>query len=201
MRHHARRIRKKQELRNHILQAARKIALDEGWQAVTIRKIADQVEYSAPAIYEYFESKEAILLALMEEGFHIMLAELEGIVGRNFQPVDYLIEIGRLYWQFAWQNPELYQVMHGLGGVPFGTAQAPEDAKKLFEFVKDAVSNARGALGIETSVTDEMIEIVWAMLHGLVSLSMSGRIPTENWTEKKFLVEQAMRQLINGWTA
>jgi AcrR family transcriptional regulator len=201
MRHHARRIREKQELRHHILLAARKIALDEGWQAVTIRKIADHVEYSAPAIYEYFESKEAILLALMEEGFHTMLTELENIGDKNSQPVDYLVEIGKLYWRFAWQNPELYQVMHGLGGVPFGTAQAPGDAKKIFEFVKDAVRTARESLGINAPVTDEMIEIVWAMLHGLVSLSMSGRIPTENWAEKNILVEQAVRQLVNGWKA
>src|SRR5215831_9675639 len=77
MRHHARRERERQELRGQILRAAREIARAEGWQAVTVRKIADQVEYSPAAIYEYFDSKEAILYALMVEGFRLILAELQ----------------------------------------------------------------------------------------------------------------------------
>jgi hypothetical protein len=89
--------------------------------------------------------------------------------------------------------------MHGLGGVPFGTADAPPEAKKIFEFVKQAVREAREEMGLSSPVTDEMIEIVWATLHGLVSLSMSGRIPTQHWAQKTPLVEQAVQQLINGW--
>jgi AcrR family transcriptional regulator len=201
MKHHQRRTREKQELRRHILLAARKIALDEGWQSVTIRKIADQVEYSPAAIYEYFESKEAILLALLDEGFRALLAELENLRAADTPPVEYLVTIGQAYWRFAWQQPELYQVMHGLGGVPFGTAEAPREAKKIFEFVKEAVRAAREEIGVYSPVTDQMIEIVWATLHGLVSLSMSGRIPTEHWVEKTPLVEQAVQQLINGWRA
>jgi AcrR family transcriptional regulator len=199
MKHHERRTREKQELRRQILLAARKIAADDGWQSVTIRKIADHVEYSPAAIYEYFESKEAILLALMDDGFRAMMAELESLRAADMRPVAYLLAIGQTYWRFAWQHPELYQIMHGLGGVPFGTAEAPREAKKLFDFVKQAVRAAREEVGISTPVTDEMIEIVWATLHGLVSLSMSGRIPTAHRAQKTPLVERAMQQLINGW--
>jgi len=199
MKHHERRRREKQELRRQILLAARKIAAADGWQSVTIRKIADYVEYSPAAIYEYFESKEAILLALMDEGFRAMMAELESLRVTETSRVSYLLAIGQAYWRFAWQHPELYQIMHGLGGVPFGTAEAPREAKKLFDFVKQAVRAAREELGISAPVTDEMIEIVWATLHGLVSLSMSGRIPTAHWAQTTPLVEQAMQQLINGW--
>jgi AcrR family transcriptional regulator len=199
MKHHQRRTREKQELRRQILRAARQIAVDDGWQAVTIRKIADQVEYSPAAIYEYFESKEAILLALMDEGFRALLAELEDLRAADTHPVASLVMIGHVYWRFAWQHPELYQIMHGLGGVPFGTADAPIEAKKIFQFVKQAVREAREEMGLSSPVTDEMIEIVWATLHGLVSLSMSGRIPTKDWAQKTPLVEQAVQQLINGW--
>jgi AcrR family transcriptional regulator len=195
-----RRERAKEELRRNILLAARKIALAEGWQSVTVRKIADQVEYSAGAIYEYFDSKEAILRAMMEQGFRQMLATLKNLRNEEPRSSDYLIALGRAYWQFAWQNPELYQVMHGLGGVPFGTPTAPTDAKALFELVREAVQAARHEIGIQAPVTDEMIEIGWATLHGLVSLSMSGRIPTENWMDKYPLVDQAMQLLINSWS-
>ena len=64
-----RREREKQEVREGILAGAREIALQEGWQAVTIRKVAERIEYSPPTIYEYFENKEAILLELLRQGF------------------------------------------------------------------------------------------------------------------------------------
>jgi AcrR family transcriptional regulator len=201
MRHHARRAREKQELRSQILRAAREIALAEGWQAVTVRKIADHVEYSPAAIYEYFDGKEAILYALMVEGFRLVLAELQRAASTDPDPVRRLVTLGKAYWRFAWQHPELYQVMHGLGGVPFGTVRAPREAKEVFDFTRDAVRAAREALGVGGLVSDEQVEIVWAMLHGLVSLAMSGRIPTASVADKEPLVEQAVRQLVDGWRA
>src|SRR5262249_14251267 len=132
MKHYARRERERQKLRGQILRAAREIARAEGWHAVTVRKIADQVEYSPAAIYEYFDSKEAILYALMVEGFRLILIELQRASTAEPEPVRRLVTLGKAYWRFAWQHPELYQVMHGLGGVPFGTARAPREAKEVF---------------------------------------------------------------------
>jgi len=59
----------KQQNRQSILSAARQIVAEEGWQAVTTRKVAAQIEYSQSTIYEYFENKEAILLALLRSGY------------------------------------------------------------------------------------------------------------------------------------
>ena|SRR5215469_15811916 len=72
-----RREREKQEVRQGILTAAREIALHEGWQAVTIRKVAERIEYSPSMIYEYFASKEAILLELHREGFRLLALSLK----------------------------------------------------------------------------------------------------------------------------
>lgn len=72
-----RREREKKELKQNILLAARSIASSEGWQSVTIRKIANQIEYSPPTIYEHFASKEAILLELMLEGNRLLLSQLQ----------------------------------------------------------------------------------------------------------------------------
>jgi AcrR family transcriptional regulator len=60
-----RRERERQAIRQSILSAARQIAIEEGWQTVTTRKVADRIEYSQPTIYEYFDNKEAILMALV----------------------------------------------------------------------------------------------------------------------------------------
>jgi AcrR family transcriptional regulator len=62
-------------MKQAILAAARDIAAQEGWQAVTIRKVADRIEYSRPMIYEHFENKDAVLLELMREGFRLRIED------------------------------------------------------------------------------------------------------------------------------
>ena len=62
-------------MKQAILAAARDIAAQEGWQAVTIRKVADRIEYSPPMIYEHFENKDAVLLELMREGFRLRIED------------------------------------------------------------------------------------------------------------------------------
>jgi AcrR family transcriptional regulator len=67
-----RRLRDQQELKQSILEAARAIALAEGWSNVTMRKIAERIEYSHAAIYDYFENKDVLLLELVHEGFRLL---------------------------------------------------------------------------------------------------------------------------------
>src|SRR5262249_24356547 len=114
-----RRDRERQELRQAILVASRDIAAREGWQAVSIRKVAERIEYSPPTIYEHFLSKEALLAELMRDGFRLLLERVRAGVSANQAPEARIMGIALAYWEFAWEHPELYQVMHGLGGVPF----------------------------------------------------------------------------------
>lgn len=71
-----RKIRQKEEVKSSILRAAWKLVVHEGWQALSIRKIADAIEYSAPVIYDHFANKEAILLEFTREGFQLLNDEL-----------------------------------------------------------------------------------------------------------------------------
>ena len=113
-----RREREKQEVRQGILTAAREIARQEGWQSVTIRKVAERIEYSPPTIYEYFENKEDILLELLREGFRQLSAALRRAWESTEDCEQRLMNMVEAYWQFAMSQPELYQVMNGLG-VPY----------------------------------------------------------------------------------
>src|SRR5690242_280593 len=114
-----RRDRERQELRQAILAASREIAAREGWQAVSMRKVAERIEYSPPTIYEHFASKEALLLELMREGFRLLMERVQAGDSAAAAPEARIMALARGYWEFAWEHPELYQVMHGLGGVPF----------------------------------------------------------------------------------
>jgi len=163
------------QMRQSILKAACDIAAEEGWRAVTIRKVAEKVEYSPAALYEYFAGKEAILLELMREGFRLLAEEMRAVPESNNQ-VERLVAVARSYWDFAFRHPELYQVMHGLGGVSFGTADTPQEAKDGFIVLRDAVQAVfPDDIASGRDLHDE-VDMFWAMLHGLVSLTMAQRI-------------------------
>src|SRR5215472_6562348 len=111
-----RRERERQATRQAILQAALEIASQDSWEAVTIRRLAEQIEYSPSAIYKYFEGKEAILLVLLRQGFQQQLAALEHISAQAQSPSARLLQIATAYWDFAWRNRTLYQLMFDLQG-------------------------------------------------------------------------------------
>ena len=179
-----RRDRERQELRQGILSAARELAGQEGWQAVTIRKVAERVEYSPPTIYEHFVSKEAMLLELMREGFRLLLADMQRATGALSDPKARVLALAQAYWEFAWKYPELYQVMHGLGGVPFCTDKqnlaaagiALADADTVFELTLGAISGLAAPPGPSRADLEAAVMILWATLHGLVALTMADRV-------------------------
>jgi AcrR family transcriptional regulator len=192
-----RRQRESLQVRQAILKAAGDIAAQEGWQAVTVRKVAEKVEYSPAALYEYFDSKEAILLELMREGFRLLAQDMRAVPeGEN--AVERLVAVATRYWDFAFQHPELYQVMHGLGGVSFGTAETPQEAKDAFIALWEAVRAVfPGASASGRDLYDE-VDTFWAMLHGLVSLTMAGRIK-DGRERAATLVAPAVRVYVTAW--
>src|SRR6266702_4636629 len=95
-----RREREKLEVRQGILTAAREIAQHEGWQAVTIRKVAERIEYSPSMIYEYFASKETILLELHSEGFRLLALSLNAARSSSEDREERLIDMAEAYWEF-----------------------------------------------------------------------------------------------------
>lgn len=198
-----RRDRQRQELRQSILAASRGIAAREGWQAVSIRKVAEQIEYSPPTIYEHFDSKEALLVELMREGFRLLMERVRASDSAAATPAARIMGVALAYWEFAWDYPELYQVMHGLGGVPFCEepasgadqgSQPPAEAKVVFQFTMDALDAlAGGAASCEER--EAAVHILWATLHGLVALTMAGRIDGGR-AQAAELVERAVRDFL-----
>ena len=105
-----RRKREKEELRQQILDVAKEIAVNDGWQNVTIRKICDQIKYTAPVVYQYFESKEMILQSLRKDGLNQMCTYFEHVDQKHKTAEKRLLEYGLAWWHFAQINPEIYQV-------------------------------------------------------------------------------------------
>jgi AcrR family transcriptional regulator len=166
-------------LRAELLSAARALA-DEaaGFDSVTVRSVADRVGYTAPIVYQYFANKRALLVGLVDVGF----AELADRLGQAQCPEEYarmggpLLAVATAYWEFAAENPHLYRLMHTLPDVPFGTPEAPAAARECFAVLKAAVDLGAPDHPAWTFDGDAVADLLWAHLHGLVSLTLDGRI-------------------------
>lgn len=162
--------RTREQTRTGILQTAKDIARREGWQAVSIRKIADAIEYSAPVVYDYFDSKDRLLDEVRNEGFRHLRQEYERLVKLYRDPEKLLYEISLVQWQFAVQQPELYQVMYNLNGANCQVSLDESDEMKtvneivcriIFSFIPKSAESIR-RLYFEW----------WATSHGLITLGL-----------------------------
>ncbi|MYM26280.1 TetR family transcriptional regulator [Duganella sp. FT135W] len=172
-----RREREKSVVRAAILDAARRISERDGWAKLTIRGIAADIEYSPALIYGYFESKEAVLVELMGQGFGALHELLQQARAGDAEPSVTVEKVGMAYWKFAFDNPVPYQLMHGLAGIPFGTEHTPAEVRACYDDFHEpiiALLEARG--GERGEESEEQAELYWAFLHGLISLTMNQRI-------------------------
>ena len=193
-----RRQREQQELKQSILNAAREIAVAEGWSNVTMRKIADRIEYSHPAIYDYFENKDLLLLELVHEGFRQLEAELQAARAQAHDPVEALRHIGRSYLAFAWGSPELYRLMYGLDGVTFRIAEPEKEGQQIDEVVAATVKAVLDSCGWSTIHLTEQVYLLWSIAHGLVALTMAERIPGGQ-AQAMHLLERAFQDMLLAW--
>jgi AcrR family transcriptional regulator len=195
-----RREREKQELKQSILDAAREIASEDGWQSVTIRRVAEMIEYSPPTIYEHFESKDAILVELVGEGFNILFGRLRAAFDATNDPNQRMIKLALAYCDFAWDHQELYQVMHGLGGASCSASDVPQshEMEDIGSMLIAAVRDIFGAVELGPDDLHAALDIHWATLHGIVSLTMSGHLAGGRERAAQ-LVEQSVRDWIVAW--
>jgi AcrR family transcriptional regulator len=192
----------REEMRRSILQAAREIAVEEGWQAVTTRKVAERIGYSQPTIYEYFENKEAILLGLLRQGYEQLVGMVQAAFNSTDDPEARLLAMSEAYWDFAFRSPELYQVMHGLAGISFeryGHPDTPVEVKQSFALAREAVQQWVTAKGLGVPHINDLVEARRSMTHGIIALAMAKRIAGGQERAKHILLE-TMKDLLFAWS-
>ena len=173
-----RREREKEEIRQKILDAARELFVQEGYDAVTMRRIADRIEYSATAIYLHFKDKRAVLIALCDEDFLRLARELQKI-GRVEDPVERMRQSGRAYVRFALEHPNHYRWMfmtpHPDHGPEESGIRAGNPEEDAWAFLRGTVAEAieGGRLRPELRDPDLVAQAVWGAVHGVVSLHIA----------------------------
>lgn len=170
-----RRDRERQEMRTRILDAARELFAGQGYDAISMRRIAEKIEYSPTAIYVHFKDKEALFQELCEADFRALAVEF-GRIAEIRDPVDRLSAIGHAYLRFGLGHPSHYRLMFMTPRLPSkGTEGAlergnPEEDAYAFlrGTVAEAISDERLRAGLDDP--DLVAQAVWAGVHGVVSL-------------------------------
>ena len=190
-----RRLRDQQELKQNTLEAARAIALAEGWSNVTMRKIADRIEYSHAAIYDYFENKDVLLLELVHEGFRLLEADLKRARAQAHDPEEAIRLIAHGYLGFAWRYPELYRLMYGLDGVTFSISEPEKEGLQIEDVVTLTVKDVLDSHGWSTEHLADQVNILWGTAHRLVTLTMADRI-SGGQAQATRLLERALQDML-----
>jgi AcrR family transcriptional regulator len=157
--------------RNDIIDVSRVIIEDEGVEQLTIRRIAETINRTQPAVYQHFSGKDAILEAVVTDGFTALAEHLKRATrgGRTS-----LTTIANAYVRFGLERPRLYDVMFvGPPAITFAAGAAtPIPAHTAFNIMAAAVAES----GVSPAQTATVTEVVWASLHGLITLSITRRL-------------------------
>lgn len=171
----ARRERERAERERAIVAAARELAESEGWDAVTTRRLAAEIEYSQPVLYSHFKGKDAIMAAVAVEGCGDLADELAAARAAATDPRQAVAGIATAYAAFAERRPALYDAMFNLAvELPFASRDVPVDLARAFAELAETLRPFAGNDDLEA-----FTETFWSGLHGLVTLMRSGRLRRE----------------------
>src|SRR5436309_13257068 len=166
-----RRQRERVQTRQKILDAARRMFVQRGYEATTMRAIAAKIGYTPTAIYHHFEDKEALVAELSALDFRAFAQALQDF-GAVADPVERLRRTGRAYVAFGVANPMHYQFLFMTRRPkesPKGTGQ-PDTGEDAYGFLRQTCADAIAACRLRPKLTDadELAQIAWRAMHGLV---------------------------------
>lgn len=182
MKHIKRRERESSEIRRKIIEAARSLFLNQGYAEVSMRKIADQIEYSPTTIYHYFANKEAVVRELLVEGNTLFLQALQQRVDEaqaaGLNALDTLKTVSDAYVRFGTANPEYYNILFISNLESVSLVSLIDSGRfKGFELLEAGLKAAMEEGCIMQGDERLFASSVWSMLHGLTSLLLNFELP------------------------
>ncbi len=197
-----RRERQKEVLREEILDAARELFAKEGYESVSMRKVAEKIEYSPTTIYLYFKDKSDLLYSVCEETFEKLLHSFEEIAKQCGDPVECL-EIGlRNYIKFGLTHPNHYKVAfmsrpEDLSLEDISRFISPDSmGTQAYSFLRDIVADCIKQKKFKEADPELVAQSLWATSHGIVSLLVvKCHFP---WVEKEKLIDHTIKSIFSS---
>jgi AcrR family transcriptional regulator len=171
-----RRTRHRASLRREILDAASRLFVEEGYDRVTMRGVAQRIEYSPTTIYLHFKDKSDLFDAVCEETFSELAGKLETLKRMRIVPLGHLRECLRLYVEFGVKHPDHYTLTFLLPPKT-GLAQSLDAPIRAlaFDTLRQAVRSCVDYGDIRTVDVDITAQALWAAAHGLTALLITAR--------------------------
>lgn len=167
-------VKRKEDIKNLILNAAKKLFVEEGYRETSIRRIASEIGISPTTIYLYYKDKSDIAYALHQEGFTLMKTLFSSLITVE-SPFERLKAIGKTYLLFAMENPDFYEIMFMMKE-PMEFLDSKEDertweeGKEVFNFLVYTVEECRQQGYFPGSDVNYVALQAWTAVHGLCSL-------------------------------
>jgi AcrR family transcriptional regulator len=198
-----RRTRERAETRERILEAAREMFVHHGYEATTMRAIADRIEYTPTAIYHHFHNKEALLTELANIDFRSLARAFQRIAMIE-DPIERLMRTGQAYVDFALGHPMQYQLMF-MTRKPLVDAQMQkgrgDPSEDAYAFLRETCRAAieTGRLRPEYDDPDELAQISWSSLHGLMALHIVQHDhPGIEWRDPRVTAQRMGQAVLRG---
>lgn len=193
-----RRAREKKELRQEILDAARDLFVHEGYENVSMRKIADKIEYSPTTIYLYFQDKADLLDCICEETMSRLVRKQTVLAQTVFDPVERLRLGLRAYIEFGLKHPNHYKVTFMmLQPVAEGANCRSRDmGKRAFHHLRTTLALCVEQHLLEVADIETSAQALWATIHGITSLLITHtKFP---WVDRDRLIDTVIENAIAG---
>ena len=189
-------LRLKDETRTNILGASLEIVKEEGWQALSMRKIADKIDYTAPIIYEYFANKDAILHELTRQGYVKLTGLMEEAMNKYSDPAEQLEAMWLAYWNFAFAEKELYQVMYGVEMNCCAMEHTCPDLQGPSNMLWNKIEEIIPAEKRTEEYIDTKYYTFWSVVHGLISINMTRKLTSDEMNKQ--VLKDAISGIINS---
>ena len=162
--------RRRQRVRRAFVDAARKIAAEQGPEGLSLRGVAQKTDYSHAALYEYFQNREELLGAVISEGLCELHATLAA-VSTDRPPGERLRDMGLAYIAFARRAPEIFELIFTRTRAPRRRVADARGTDTLYGLLRTSVA----ALVPDASerAVDRAAYAFWALVHGLAMLEMT----------------------------
>ena len=170
-----RREQEKKELRQTILKVAGDLFLELGYDHFSMRRVAEEIGYSVATLYLYFRDKDALLFAIVDEGFTIFAQQLEAEALKSNDPWTRIGNLAQAYVDFGLRNPVYYQLMF-LWRVDYLTQARPGENQirlEAFSVLERAVQIAIDEKAMLPGDAHVYRDTLWAIMHGIVSLAIT----------------------------
>jgi AcrR family transcriptional regulator len=208
LQHKPQRVPETSGLRESILAAARELFIELGYEATTMRKIAEHIGYSATTLYLHFADKNAIMAELCHRDFAELAARSVEVMAEP-DPVVRLGRLGKAYTEFGLRNPNHYRLMfmtrktdvQAINASPEWADVKGDPGRDAYALLVATVRDAMQAGALRDDLKDpEMVgQMLWASLHGLVSLYLDHcKDDWMTWRPVRSLADGMLRMILGG---